>query len=275
MFLASFGRLVNSLLKDIFCIYRPWILDSDIHPAGDAMKKASSFSFPSGHTQFTTAIYGGIAYFYRKKFPILIIPCAVIILAVAFSRNFLGVHTPQDVLFAIIETVALMFLAEKIFDAAERDKIFLQNAFILGIIFCVISAIYMLTKSYPVDYLNGEIIVSAENAKLDSVDSIGITLGFLIGAALENKFIDFSTNVDIGVKIRRVLIGGAVGGAAIVLMLLIKLTGFEIIYEFFKGFMPLFSITFLIPYAFNYLEKKTRFKFKKLGANLKSLKINS
>lgn len=265
LFVASFGRLVNILLKDTFCVYRPWILDSEINPEIDAMKKASSYSFPSGHTQFATAIYGGLAYIYRKKYPLLIIPCALIILAVAFSRNFLGVHTPQDVLVAILETLAVIFLADKLFDRMDRDKIFAQNAFVAGIIFIVISAIYIFTKSYPIDYLDGKIIVSATEAKLDSLDSIGCTLGFLIGAALEQKFINFSTNVDIGVKIRRVIIGGIVGGAAMVLLLLIKLTGFEFFYEFCKGFLPFISITFLGPYAFNYLEKNTRFKFKKLG----------
>ena len=265
MAVMSFGRLVNTLVKDTFCVYRPWFLDSNIHPEPHAMAKASSFSFPSGHTQFATAIYGGIAYFYRKRFPLLIIPCALIILAVGFSRNFLGVHTPQDVLVAIVETLAVIFLADKIFDALEKDKSLGKIFFGAGIILVVISAIYVFTKNYPVDYSHGKIIVSAAAAKLDSIDSIGITLGFLIGAALEYKFVHFSTNVDLGVKIRRVLIGCATGGAAMLLLLLIKLTGFEIFYEFCKGFLPMFAVIFLAPFAFNYLETKTRFKFKKFS----------
>ena len=52
---ASFGRLVNTLIKDTFCVYRPWILDSAVHPVHDALAKASSFSMPSGHTQMATA----------------------------------------------------------------------------------------------------------------------------------------------------------------------------------------------------------------------------
>lgn len=265
MAVMSFGKLINSLLKDTFCVYRPWFLSTDIHPAADAMQKASSYSFPSGHTQFVTAIYGGIAYFYRKKYPLLIIPCVLIILAVAFSRNFLGVHTPQDVFAAIVETVAVIFLADKIFNALEEDKRLGKIIFGAGIAFIVISAIYMFTKSYPVDYSQGKIIVSAAAAKIDSIASIGINLGFLIGAALEHKFVNFSTNVDLGVKVRRVLIGGVVGGAAMAVIYIFKISGLEIAYEFLKGFMPLFSITFLTPYAFNYFEQKTRFKFKKFS----------
>ena len=102
-------------------------------------------------------------------------------------------------------------------------------------------------------------------AKLDSVDSIGCVVAFLIGAALENKFVNFSTNVDLGVKIRRAIIGCIVGGAAMVLLILIKLTGFEFFYEFCKGFLPIISVIFLAPFAFNYLETKTNFRFKKLS----------
>ena len=265
LFVASFGRLINILVKDTACVYRPWILDSDIHPAEDALKKASSYSMPSGHTQFTTAIYGGLAYFYRKKFPVLIIPCVLIILAVALSRNFLGVHTPQDVLVAIVETAAVIFLADKLFDEIERDKNFAKTAFIAGIIFTVLATIYIFAKSYPVDYFNGKIIVTETAAKLDSIDSIGCVLAFLIGAALENKFVNFSTNVDLGVKIRRVIIGCGVGGAAICLLFLIKLTGFKFFYEFCKGFLPIISVIFLAPLAFNYFETKTNFRFKKIS----------
>ena len=63
MFVSSFGRLINILVKDTFCVYRPWILDSAVNPGAEAMKKASSYSFPSGHTQFAAANFGGLAYF--------------------------------------------------------------------------------------------------------------------------------------------------------------------------------------------------------------------
>ncbi|MBO4401956.1 MAG: phosphatase PAP2 family protein [Selenomonadaceae bacterium] len=257
---ASFGRLINSLVKDIFCVYRPWILDSSVHPVQSALKVASSYSFPSGHTQFATAIYGGLAYFYRKKFPQLIIPCALIILAVAFSRNFLGVHTPQDVLAAILETVVVMIIAEKIFDAVERDRRLGVLVFGAGVIFTAAAGFYMLTKNYPVDYLYGKIIVTPETARLDSIDSVGVAAGFLIGWALENRFVNFSLNVDRATKIRRVIIGGVTGGAAMALLLVMKKFGGGVFYEFCKGFLPLFTVIFLAPLAFSCVERKLRFK---------------
>ncbi len=265
---ASFGRLINSLIKDIFCVYRPWILDSSVHPEYSAMEKTSSFSMPSGHTQGATAIYGGLAYLYRRKFPRLIIPCALIILAVGFSRNFLGVHTPQDVLVAILETVAVIFLADKIFDAVERDERLGRIFFSAGAIFCVVAAIYMLSKNYPVDYLYGKIIVTPENARLDSLDSIGAAAGFLIGVALESKFVNFSTSVDLGVKIRRGIIGCFVGGIAMVALVALKIFASAELYEFCKGFLPLFAIIFLAPLAFSNFERRTKLRFKRLSKKI-------
>lgn len=255
LFVASFGQVINQLVKNTFCVYRPWIFDSELQPVQEAMKKASSYSFPSGHTSMATSIYGGLAYFYRKKFPILVIPCAILILLVALSRNFLGVHTPQDVLVAMLEIFIVIILAEKIFDMLDFNKNLSTIAFVAGMIFCVAVTLYFMLKNYPVDYANGKIIVEAAKAKLDSIDKIGCFVGFLVGAFLENKFIDFNINVSRRKKIRRVIVGCIVGGVAMAFLLAIKLTGFEIFYEFCKGFLPFFAVIFLAPLAFNHVEK--------------------
>ena len=116
LFNAEVGRVINELIKGTFCVYRPWIKDAALIPSAEAQAEASSFSFPSGHAQFATAIYGGFAFFYRKVLPLLVmIIFGLIVLSVAFSRNFLGVHTPQDVLVSIIYSIGLFLAAEKIF----------------------------------------------------------------------------------------------------------------------------------------------------------------
>ena len=45
------GNGINQLVKNIFCVYRPWIRSSDIVPAGNAIATAGGYSFPSSHTQ--------------------------------------------------------------------------------------------------------------------------------------------------------------------------------------------------------------------------------
>ena len=52
---------INAVVKLTACVYRPWIRDSRILPAGDAISTATGYSFPSGHTTMATSIYGSMA----------------------------------------------------------------------------------------------------------------------------------------------------------------------------------------------------------------------
>ena len=94
------GNNINQLVKDTACVYRPWIRDTRIAPSRMAMGHATGYSFPSGHTQGSASVYGSLAWRIRERHPQAIL-LAILVLLIAFSRNFLGVHTPQDVLVAL------------------------------------------------------------------------------------------------------------------------------------------------------------------------------
>ena len=259
LFNATCGRMLNELLKGTFCVYRPWIHDANLIPSEESMSEASSFSFPSGHTQFATAIYGGIAFFYRKTFPLLIIPCAIVILAVAFSRNFLGVHTPQDVLVAMAYSVGLFFAAEKLFKWIGKDRERQVLFLLCGLITCAVIFLWLYFKPYPEDFLNGKIIVDPLKARADAFDALGFGLAFFLGWFLELRFINFKTNVSNKDKLWRIIIGFAVLGViAVVIYPLMKVLFSLEAYKFFKAFLPFFSILFIIPLIFTKVEKKFR-----------------
>ena len=257
LFNAEIGRVINELLKGTFCVYRPWIHDAQLIPSETAMEKASSWSFPSGHAQFTTAIYGGFAFFYRKILPWLIIPCGLIILIVAFSRNFLGVHTPQDVLFAIIYSIGLFFVAEKIFNWIGKDDDRKLIFFVAGTAITLIIFAYLYFKPYPEDVLNGKVIIDPLTARADSFDALGFGLSFFLGWFLEQKFINFKTKVSSKDRLWRVIIGVAVLGViAVAIYPLLKIFLSVEAYKFFKAFLPFFSILFIIPLIFTHVEKR-------------------
>ena len=112
------GEVLNCIVKLTVCAYRPWIRSELIEPAGDSKTAATGYSFPSGHTMCATATYGNVFLWqYKKRRWLAILSCIAIILT-GFSRNFLGVHTPQDVLVSFVETSILIlvigFMAEKI-----------------------------------------------------------------------------------------------------------------------------------------------------------------
>ena len=75
--------VVNSVIKLTACVYRPWIRDPRITPAGDAIKEATGYSFPSGHTAAAGPMLGGTAMCFKEKKAVPPI-CIIILLMVAF-----------------------------------------------------------------------------------------------------------------------------------------------------------------------------------------------
>lgn len=189
---------LNGILKLTACIYRPWIRDSRIVPAGNSLFSATGYSFPSGHSTLAGAFYGSIGVNQWKKRRWITIISFVFAALTLFSRNYLGVHTPQDVLVGFFSTLLLVFVniyvAEKMFEDEEKSngkKLRDLYFFIAGILLCVIAVIYINVKSYPLDYKDGLLIVAPEKMKPDTYAGIGGLLGFTVSWFIEKKFIRF------------------------------------------------------------------------------------
>ena len=89
------GTIVNQFLKLVFRIPRPWVKDPDFQIVESARAEATGYSFPSGHTQNVFASFGCLGRWTKRTW--LRVVCAVVIVLTAFSRMYLGVHTPLDV----------------------------------------------------------------------------------------------------------------------------------------------------------------------------------
>lgn len=94
-FIGIVGTAANQLLKAIFLIPRPWVQDSSFTIVESARAAATGYSFPSGHTQNATANFAAFG-LWNKQTPLVYV-CSAAILLTAFSRMYLGVHTPLDV----------------------------------------------------------------------------------------------------------------------------------------------------------------------------------
>ena len=70
----------------------------------DPLATESTFSFPSGHALVSLAVYGSIALVLARRLPrrldriLLLGTTALLVLAIGFSRLYLGVHFLSDVL---------------------------------------------------------------------------------------------------------------------------------------------------------------------------------
>ena len=107
-----FGALTNQFLKITFRIPRPWVLDPDFQIVESAREAATGYSFPSGHTQSAVGTFGGMARMTKVKWLRWVL--IVIALLVSFSRLYLGVHFPTDVLAGAIVGMISAWLMGKV-----------------------------------------------------------------------------------------------------------------------------------------------------------------
>lgn len=201
------GLLFNNTLKLTACIYRPWIRCPELAPPAEAIKSATGYSFPSGHTQVATSFYGSCAARLGKEKKGLTAFCITMILLTAFSRNYLGVHTPQDVLAAIALSSLIVFLNVRLFEKIKKDPSLLPKVIAAGCIAVILCILYFALKSYPIDYADGALIVDPAEMKEDGYAAAGASLGFLAGAYLETRYVKFTTDGTVMRKILRVIMG--------------------------------------------------------------------
>ncbi len=197
---------VNAVVKLTCCVYRPWIRDSRILPAGDAITTATGYSFPSGHTMTATPIYGALAVCTRKKMRWISVLCIICLVLTAFSRNYLGVHTPQDVLVGLALGILTLWGLAVLFRylAAHPEK---ENIFLIGgIVFGIAALLYISLKSYPMDMADGQILVDPEKMKKDGFGDIGRLIVFCIGRLIEKTWVKYEP-----VFTKKALASGVVG----------------------------------------------------------------
>lgn len=170
--------LINNTIKDIFKMKRP-IGEEGIRTLRE--ETATGYSFPSGHTQGTSSFYGAMAIYLKQK-TMYIIAIAMIIL-VGFSRLYLGVHYPKDVIVGGILGILISFICYRLYMKVNNKIVLYSITFLIFL--------PALTFAHSADFIKG----------------MGTYLGFLIGVFIEKKYVNFSIEGNVGSKIIRVLIG--------------------------------------------------------------------
>lgn len=185
------GEVLNGIIKLTVCAYRPWIRSDQIEPAGDSKVAATGYSFPSGHSVNASIHYGIIYEMQKNKRKWLATLCIVLILLTGFSRNFLGVHTPQDVIVGITEGIFLIWIVGLIQKKTEGNEKLLDWMTLGGFAVIIAVLLYITKKPYPMDYVDGKLLVDPQVMMDDTFKACGLLFGFLIGSYVERHYIHY------------------------------------------------------------------------------------
>lgn len=185
------GTVINQFLKMFFRVPRPWIKDPDFTIVESAREGASGYSFPSGHTQTSIGLFGGLAR-WNKNAVIRIIGIAMCVL-VPFSRLYLGVHTPTDVAVSVALGLVLVFAGYPVFKKA-KDKPALMYI-VLGVLTAVMIGFicFLYLYPFPEEAYNAENIENLLSAKKNAFTLLGCNLGMLVVYAVDSMYTRFET----------------------------------------------------------------------------------
>ncbi len=195
------GTVMNQFLKMLFRIPRPWVLDPNFDIVESAREAATGYSFPSGHTQSAVGTFGGLARMTGKNWLRAVL--IVVALLVAFSRMYLGVHTPLDVGVSLLVGTVLVLVLWPLVQSAQREP---QRMLwvLLGLLGCSAAfLLFMELYPFPADTDAHNLESAVSNAwKLS-----GATVGMLIACWLDQKYIHFETKAAWWVQIIKVAVG--------------------------------------------------------------------
>lgn len=185
------GTVINQFLKITFRIPRPWVKDPNFTIVESAREAASGYSFPSGHTQTSVGLFGGLALKFKHR-AIRIASIALCVL-VPLSRMYLGVHTPADVGVSIVIALVLLFALAPLFETAEKSpKVMYAILFSLtGIMLAYL--LFMTYWSFPEEVFHVDNVHNLISAVKNAYTLTGCMLGFLVVYTVDLRWLKFDT----------------------------------------------------------------------------------
>jgi membrane-associated phospholipid phosphatase len=195
------GTLFNQLAKLFFRIPRPWVLDPEFDIIEAAREEATGYSFPSGHTQNIAGTYGAIAAYQPKKWKTAL--CTTIIVLVAFSRMYLGVHTLLDVVVSLVFALGLVLLLRPVFTDDEKFHKFMPWVVAAGVLLSVGLLAFVLS-------IGGDETLDPHNYESglkNACTLMGCTIGLIPTYIVDRKFTKFETHAKWYAQIIKVVIG--------------------------------------------------------------------
>lgn len=193
------GTLTNQFLKILLRVPRPWVLDPTLKPLEQSIPEATGFSFPSGHTQSAVGNFGGIALVTKNK--IVKAVCLFLAIVVPFSRMYVGVHTPLDVIVSVVIAVALLFILRPLI--FKHDGKLIPYILLIMTAFNIAYMLYVMLFPFPAD-IDPERL---ESARESAFTLLGALSGFFVVYFVDKKWLHFPVKAVWWAQIIKCVVG--------------------------------------------------------------------
>lgn len=244
------GTMINQFLKLACRVPRPWILDPNFTILEQAREAAAGYSFPSGHTQMAVGTFGALAVTANNRRTAAV--CWIAAGLVAFSRMYIGVHTPYDVLASVVIALVLVYGLKRPVTKGCARQMWLLIAMMLSM--AVGLLLYVERWDFPADMDWHNLGSGIKNA----YTMVGCLTGVATVYGLETRYVNFETKAIWWAQLMKILLGLAV-------VLLVK-EGLRAPLELVLGSYPARAVRyFLIVLTAGFLWPLTFRWFSKLG----------
>ena len=178
-----FGTLANQFLKITCRVPRPWVQDPEFTILEQAREAATGYSFPSGHTQSSVGTFGAIAYTTKNR--VVRRLCIAVAVLVPFSRMYIGVHFPTDVLVAAAMAIALIVVMKPL--VFGNDGKYIPVIFGAGVALSLAFLAYVELFPFPADIDPHNM----ESAVKNAYTLLGCLLGLLLAYYVDETKLRF------------------------------------------------------------------------------------
>lgn len=193
--------MLNAWIKILVARLRPFQVDDTI--ANIRPQTSEGYSFPSGHTQGSATVFGSLAYWMKKRW--ITIVSIIIIVMVAISRMYLGVHYFTDVVVGGLLGIGIAIGMGIYLSKHENTKILYEWIANITIAIAVFSYFYFLFRAQAsFEATNATVLYNNLEGLFKMV---GLMIGFLLGLKFEKKYVQFETHRHLGKNAIRFVLG--------------------------------------------------------------------
>lgn len=193
------GTVASQFMKLACRVPRPWVRDPNFTILEAAREGAGGYSFPSGHSQSSVGTFGSIAYTTKNRWVRGI--CIAIMILVPFSRMYIGVHTPADVIVGSALSLVLIFVLHPV--VFREDGKGMQWLIAGMVIMSLAHLLYVELWPFPADFDAHNLASGQKNA----YTLFGCTLAVAIVYPVDRKWLNFRTDAVWWAQILKVALG--------------------------------------------------------------------